>query len=201
MTTNDTSSHETSGSRAISYEQFGVGFFEHAVTEERILGVLSEMLNGPIEVGPIGAGPGRLAKVAAVGAYGTPVMERIGDQPLEFRLTIPVSVSFTLDLRVETQRFNADLLVPLILRATAAEPLKVVIEASPPSPSDLTVKVKAEGLRATVVQKVADVDHELRMFLAKYVARELKKPYVEEALTIDIAALMDQAWASVSRSG
>ncbi len=124
-------------------------------------------------------------------------MEKVSDRPLEFRLSVPVSVSFTLDLKVETHRFSADLVVPLILRATAAEPLCVVIEVLPPRPSELTVKVKAEGLRATVVQKVADVDHELRMFLSTYVARELKKPYVNDARSINIAALMDQAWAAV----
>ena len=181
---------------ALTYEAFGPSFFEHAVTEERILSVLDELLGTAIEVGPIGVGPGRLVKASATGRYGLPEITRTSTRPLEYRVTVPASLTFTLDLQVETQKFNADLLVPLVLRATAAEPLLVVIEVIPPDASKLTVKVRAEGLRATVVQKVADVDHELRRFLAKYVARELTKPYVEDARTIDVAALMDRAWTS-----
>ena len=40
---------------------------------------------------------------------------------------------------------------------------------------------KAKGLRASVLQRVAGVEGELRRFVARYVARELDKPHVREA--------------------
>jgi len=48
-----------------SYERFGSLFFEHAVTSERVLASLSGLVGKAIEIGPMGAGPGRVAKVTA----------------------------------------------------------------------------------------------------------------------------------------
>lgn len=187
---------ETAGLEPAAYADFGRAFFQHAITDERIRSVLAGILSGPIDVPQIGAGPGRLVKVAAQGTYGTVHVERTGSDPVEFLATIPVSVHFTLDLRVETHRFNAEVTIPIVLRAMPAAPLLIAFELIAPIPSELGVHVKAEGLRATVVQKVADIDHELRRFLARYVARELTKPYVDGARMIDIAALIDQSWTA-----
>jgi hypothetical protein len=175
-----------------SYQDFGVRFFERAATGERILGVLSGMLAAPIRVGPMGAGPGRLAKVEASGAYGKPAITQIDTEPIQFRLVVPVAVDFTLDLGLSPLRFKADLVVPFVLTARAEPDLQVVIDVRPPKPSELTIKVHAAGLQAKVVQKVADVDYELRMFLARYIERELTKPYIEQARHIDVAIHMDR---------
>ena len=58
-----------SGER-ISYGEFGERFFAHAVTEERIVGALRGIAGDRIEFGPIGAGPGKFAKVSAEGEFG-----------------------------------------------------------------------------------------------------------------------------------
>lgn len=178
---------------------FGEAFLAHAVSAERIAGVLDRILDGPIAVGPLGAGPGRLARVSATGRYLEPTIARIGRPgSAQFRLTIPVRVTFELDLRVETHRFDADVRVPVLLTAATADPLLVVIRPSPPSPSQLEIKVRGEGFRASVLGKVVDVEHELRGFVARYVARELAKPSVTHACTWDVAALMDRAWAGLT---
>ena len=178
---------------------FGENFFAHAVSTERIAGVLHGMLDTPITVGPLGAGPGRLARVSARGHYLEPSVTRVG-QPgtAQFRLTIPVRLTFDLDLRVETHRFDADVRVPVLLTATAADPLLVVIRPKPPRPSELEIKVRGEGFRASVLGKVVDVEHELRTFIVRYVERELAKPYVTASCTWDVAALMDRAWVSLT---
>lgn len=181
---------------------FGENFFAHAVSAERIAGVLHGMLDAPITVGPLGAGPGRLARVSARGHYLEPTVARVG-QPgtAQFRLTIPVRVTFDLDLRVETHRFDADVRVPVLLTASAADPLLVVVRPRAPRASEIELTVRGEGFRAAVLGKVVDVEHELRSFIARYVRRELAKPYVVESCTWDVAALMDRAWVSLTASG
>ena len=57
--------------------------------------------------------------------------------------------------------------------------------------------MQAQGLRAQVVQLAAGVEGELKRFIAKYVSRELSKPYVQEATTIDVAAAIERASRSV----
>lgn len=183
----------------ITAAAFGESFLAHAVSAERIAGVLRGMLDAPISVGPMGAGPGRLARVSARGHYREPVVERVVRRgAVQYRLTVPVRVTFDLDLRVETHRFDADVRVPVLLTATAADPLLVVIQPTAPTASQLELTVRGEGFRASVLGKVVDVEHELRSFIARYVGRELAKPYVAEACTWDIAALMDRAWASLA---
>ena len=56
--------------RAISYEQWGIDFFLEAISEERVLGAVNTIAGQPIDFGPMGVGPGRIAKVRAYGEIG-----------------------------------------------------------------------------------------------------------------------------------
>ncbi len=58
------------------------------------------------------------------------------------------------------------------------------------------MEVQAQGLRASVLQRVVGIEGELRRFVAGYVRRELDKPHVREARLIDVSRAIDQAWAS-----
>jgi hypothetical protein len=177
-----------------SYETFGVRFFEHAVTAERIVAAMSGVVGSEIEFGPVGAGPGRVARVSATGQVGTPRATRTATDPLVFRLVVPVDLTLVVQLGGQTHRFDADLTVGVALTARAAEPLTIVIDIEPPTAEDVRVTVNAQGLRATLLQYVAGIDDEIRRFVAKYVAREIAKPGVQRARVIDVAARIDAAW-------
>ena len=103
-----------------------------------------------------------------------------------------------MDLQVETHRFVADLLVPLTLTAVAQPGVRIFIEATPPRSEEVQVELQAKGLRASVLQRVVGVEGELRKFVAGYVRRELDKPHVREARTIDVSRAIDRAWASLA---
>ena len=62
----------------------------------------------------------------------------------------------------------------------------------------MQVELEAKGLRASVLQRVVGIEGELRRFVARYVRRELDKPHVRDARTIDVSRAIDQAWASLS---
>ncbi len=49
----------------MTYEQFGRRFFEVAVTEERVGGAIASIAGQEFEMGPMGQGPGKIAKVTA----------------------------------------------------------------------------------------------------------------------------------------
>ena len=152
----------------ITYAVFGERFFEHAVTEGRIVGALDGLAGDQIEFGPIGAGPGKLAKVRAEGTFGQASAERLPSEEVSFRLTIPVELDLDIEL-VDRHRFDVAVTVGLTLVARAAEPLRVVIDIDQPTAKDVNVVVEAEGIRASVLQRVGGIDREIGRFVARYI--------------------------------
>jgi len=180
-----------------SYEEFGVDFFRRAVTLERVQQAVAALAEQPIDVGPVGVGPGRLVKVSATGGIGRTAVTPLPGPEVSFHVVLPVSLDVALDLGVETHRFHADLAVPLTLHARAMLPATVRLDLDPPTPDQVGLDLRAAGLRASVLQRVAGIEGEVKRFVARYVRRELDKPYVERARTIDVGAALDKAWASV----
>lgn len=185
----------------ISYAEWGQRFFAVAVTEERVLAGVNTMAGQPIDVGPMGVGPGRIAKVTAKGAIGQAMSEPIAGDAISYRVMLPVSLTFDVHLQVDTHRFRADLEVPLILTALAGEGLQIFIDVAAPLPNQVKIDLKADGLRASMLNRVVGVEGELKRFVAKYVSREVQKPSIMKARTIDVARAIDGAWTSVAPKG
>lgn len=179
----------------ISYDEFGRRFFALAITEERVLAGVNTMAGRPIDVGPIGVGPGKLAKVTAKGHIGEATARPIPGESVSYRVVLPVHIAFTVHLQLDTHRFIADLEVPIILTALAAAELRIYIDAAAPLPNQVKVHLKAEGLRASLMSKVVPIEGELQRFVAKYVKKELAKPEIMKARTIDVLARVDSAWS------
>lgn len=185
--------------RLIDYRTWGTEFFRQAVTEDRVLRGVNALAGRPIEVGPMGVGPGRFAKASAIGHIGQATGQRVADEPLTFRVLLPVPIDLTIDLGMDKHRFKAEIAVPLSIAAHAREDLAIVIDVAPPSAAEVEVRLEAQGLRAQLMQAVAGVEGELRRFVSRYVRRELTKPYVEAALTIDVATAIEQAEKEMRR--
>jgi hypothetical protein len=182
----------------VSYQQWGLDFFAEAVSRDRILGAVNNIAGQPIDFGPMGVGPGKIAKVKAYGQIGSATAHPLDSPEISYRVELPVSLTFEVDLQVETHVFHAELLVPLILTARALDRVKIFITIDPPRASEIEVKVQAEGIRASIMQRVVNVESELRRFVAKYVARETSKPHIEDARLIDVSAAIDRAWGAIA---
>jgi hypothetical protein len=177
----------------ISYAEWGERFFHSAVSTERVLSGINVLAGQKIDVGPRGVGPGRVVKVTALGEIGTAVGERVSDDPVTFAVLLPASLEFAINLGVDTHRFTAVLSIPLTLTARASDDLAILIDVTPPRAADVGCQLKAQGLRASITQHAANVEGELKRFVAKYVAREIEKPYVVKARTIDVSGAIDKA--------
>ncbi len=184
-----------------TYEEFGALFFRAAVTPERIQGAVVALAGRPIDFGPMGVGPGRIAQVTASGQIGTATATQIPGDPLSFELVVPVALDFTVDLQVEKHRFHAAVEVPLIVTARATSDLKIIVDVEPPSADDVRLDLSAETVRASLLKRVAGIDGELRRFVAKYVAREVEKPAVAATRVIDVGRSIDAAWAGMGPKG
>ena len=184
--------------RFVTYAAFGQQFFDQAVTEERVLGAVNLLAGQPIDVGPMGVGPGRLVRLTARGSIGAATIAEVPGDWISYRVELPVALSFEVDLGLDVHRFKAALRVPLVLAAKAAEGLLVFIDVVPPRPSDIALDLQAQGLRASVLKGVAGVEGEVRRFVATYVAREVEKPHIKAARVIDVGAAVDGAWERIA---
>lgn len=182
----------------VSYETWGAAFFRAAVTADRIASGVAALSGQPIDFGPMGVGPAKIARISATGAIGDAAITPVSGEALAYRVEVPVTLDFELGLPDGTHRFHADLVVPLVLTARALSGVRIFIEVTPPRARDVVTTVRAEGLRASLVQRIANVEVELRRFVAGYVSREMAKPEVAKARLIDVGASVDKAWASIS---
>ena len=149
-----------------------------------------------IEFGPIDAGPGGIATVKAYGEIRQPSATRIPGEHVAYRVLLPLELTFEVALQVE-QRFEAELLVPLTLRAVPRSGVRIFIEAEPPRPEEMQVELHAQGMRSSVLQRVADVEGELRRFVADYVIERARQAARPATRTIDVSGAMDGVWAVI----
>ena len=192
------SEHAESEPTRCTYEEFGALFFKAAVTRERIIGAVDGIAGKPIDFGPMGVGPGRIAQVTAMGQIGQATATELPGIPISYDLVVPVELDFTINLQVEKQHFHASVEVPLVVTAHATTDLRIVVDVTPPNPDELKLDLAADGLRAGLLGRIANVDGELRRFVAKYVARELEKPHIVATRNIDVGVSIDVAWAGMS---
>ncbi|MFI6040424.1 hypothetical protein ACIA8C_02255 [Nocardia sp. NPDC051321] len=178
----------------ISYEDFGRRFLEYAATEQRILGAFDQLTGAAFDFGPIGVGPGRLAKASAQVQLGQAEVRRDIDEVISFALKIPLSVDMLIDLALDKHRFEVDGHIHLHLIVRAAAPLRVVIDIATPRSSDVRINVAAGTIRGQLLRVLASVDQEIRRFVARYIAKEIQKPHIAAARDINVAKRLDEAW-------
>lgn len=183
----------------INYEQFGAAYIRRVLHKQRILSMINDVLGPTIELGPIGAGPGRkAATVSVLGTFGETRGEELPGELLSYRVFLPINVAFDIDMRVDKHRYVADVVVPLTLTVHTVAPLRVRIDITVPGQDEVELDLQAGSRRSAVLQKVAGLESELRRFLVKVVRTELAKPYVRRATDFDMAALIDEAWPGIA---
>lgn len=186
-------------SEAITYEQFGINFIRLVLHEARILESIDRLLGEKIELGPMGAGPGRVfAKARATGWFQDTYGRAVVDDLLVYRVFLPVDVDFEIDLAVDVHRFKAKVLLPLTLTVQVEAPLTIVWTITPPEEDEVTITVETGKRRSAVLQKVAGLDAELRRFLIRVIVKELDKPHVRKATRIDMVKVIDTAWPVIA---
>jgi hypothetical protein len=181
----------------ISYEEFGRKFFEVAVTEGRVGGAIAAIAGDEFEMGPMGQGPGKIAKVSAKVRIKDPRVTRELGEMITFAIRIPLEIDMVVDLRIDKPKFVVFGEIALRATARAAEPLLLILDVEKPRPSDIAIHVTSKSLRAEVVRIVGGVDAEIRRFIAAHVSGEIDSPASKKAKIIDVADRLDAAWTGI----
>src|SRR5690348_9855349 len=99
--------------RTIAYDEFGAAFLRRVLHLQRVVESIDRILGPTIELGPIGAGPGRkIARLTASGQFLPSRGEVIPGPEVAYRVFVPLTITFDIDLRVDTHRFHADIVIP-----------------------------------------------------------------------------------------
>ncbi|MGW2664318.1 hypothetical protein ACWCW7_25430 [Nocardia tengchongensis] len=129
-----------------------------------------------------------LPRAAAESAVATAVAAEVHDPALvRFDLTIPVSLEISVDV-LKTNRYKAEVQVPVALTARAAEPLLIVIDAAPPRARDIDLEMTAEGWRAAALGKLAGMRKQIAAQVATVVRAEVADV---SRRTIDVGARLN----------
>jgi len=190
---------EAAPHRAMTYDDFGAAFLARVLHVQRVTESIDRILGPTLALGPIGAGPGRkFARLTATGQFLPSHGEPIPGDQVAYRVFVPVAVTFDIDLRVDTHRFHADIVVPLEVRLRLAEPLTIVWDLHTPDPDDLQITLEGDTRRSTALQKLSGLDGEMRRFMLRFIDRELAKPHVQRARFIPVDEVIDGAWENIA---
>ncbi len=188
------------GATPMTYEQFGVNFIRMLLDAERVCRSVDQVLGESLRLGPMGAGPGRvMARVTAEAQFRPTYGHAVAGDRLRYRIALPLSVDFEVDLRADRHLFRAEVLVPLLLTVHVEPPLRIVCEIEPPRAEEVEMTLATDTRRGTLLQRMASLDAELRQFLVRVIARELDKPHVRDACDVDVQAVIDGAWTRISQ--
>jgi hypothetical protein len=181
----------------MTYEEFGRRFFEIAVTEERVGGAIGDIAGESFEMGPMGQGPGKIAKVTARVRIQEPRVTRQLGETITFAIRIPLEIDMVVDLRIDKPKFMVFGEIALRATARAAEPLLLILDVEKPRPTDIAIHVTSKSLRAEVVRVIGGIDAEIKRFIAAHVAGEIDSPASQKAKIIDVADRLDAAWTGI----
>jgi hypothetical protein len=181
----------------MTYEEFGRKFFEVAVTEERVGGAIGAIAGDAFEMGPMGQGPGKIAKVTAKVRIMDPrVTRQVGDQ-ITFAIRIPLEIDMVVDLRIDRPKFMVFGEIALRATARAIQPLLLVLDVEKPRSSDISIHVTSKSLRGEVLRVLAGIDAEVKRFIAAHVSGEIDSPASQKAKVIDVADSIDASWSGI----
>ena len=185
------------GYEYVSYEEFGRRFYEIAVSEERVGDAIKAIAGDEFEMGPMGQGPGKIAKVTAKVRIQEPRVTRNIDELITFAIRIPLEIDMVIDLKIDKPKFMVFGEIALRATARAAEPLLLILDVEKPRPPDISIHVTSKSLRGEVVRIIGGVDAEIKRFIAAHVAGEIDSPASQKAKVIDVADSIDAAWSGV----
>lgn len=185
--------------RPISYEEFGAAYVRRVLHKDRVLTMVNEVLGPELVLGPIGAGPGRsFASVSVVASFRPTKGEEVPGDLLTYRVFLPMAIVFDLDMKIDRHRFNADVVLPLLMRIHTEAPLRIRIDIELPAEDEIVLTLQTPTRRGAVLQKLTGLEGELRRFLLKVVRTELAKDYVAKATHLDMERLIDTTWGALS---
>lgn len=181
----------------IDYAEFGRRFFPRIVTRDRLEQFVNHLADRQIEIGPLRTGPRSAAEVTVRGEVGRPALtdrlpetDTADDRPalVRFDLIVPVALDITVSV-LKDNRYRAEVQIPLLLTAHAADPLLIVVEVDPPERENVRLEYAAQGMRAAALGVLAGIKKQIVAQVVRVVRTELADPAMR---TLDVGERIDR---------
>ncbi|MEU4836662.1 hypothetical protein [Nocardia testacea] len=181
----------------IDYAEFGRRFFPRIVTRDRLEQFVNHLADRQIEIGPLRTGPRSAAEVTVRGEVGRPALtdrlpetDTADDRPalVRFDLIVPVTLDITVSV-LKDNRYRAEVEIPLLLTAHAADPLLIVVEVDPPERENVRLEYTAQGMRAAALGVLAGIKKQIVAQVVRVVRTELADPAMR---TLDVGERIDR---------
>jgi len=191
-----------SGDEQISFDEFGHNFMREVVTPARVADTIASVVGERIEVGPMAAGPADAASASLRGKLAGVDVEAVGGdgdgdgdgEVLHFSAVVRLECTLAVKATVLNKRYRGTLTIPLRLSARTASPVRLVIDVEPPSAADIGVELAAKDRSGRLIQRLGNIDGEVRTRAAAEVAKRVEAPEARQHREIDILAMVDDVW-------
>jgi hypothetical protein len=178
----------------VPYDAWGRAFLESAVTGGRIHRAVADIAGDTVEMGPIQAGPGGAATVHVVGHIRAIDVVPRPDALVSYTATLTIDLELAIKAS-GTHRFTGTVTVPLVLTArTAVDPLALIIDVDRVRGRDIGTKLHTDGLKSKIVQRVGNVDGEVRKHVSRIVNERIESEAAVKARVIEVLAAVDDLW-------
>lgn len=127
-------------------------------------GSITGTVAGPVAAGPDASGKGGVEEPSA-------------PDPVMFDLVVPVTLDITVAV-LGVHHYRADVEIPLVLVARAADPLLIVIDVAPPHARDVVVRLQSDRWRAKALGSLGGIQHQITAQVARFVRKELANPAI-----------------------
>lgn len=179
---------------AIDAASFGDAFLAAAVTPERVLSVVTQLVGDGVRIGPIPAGPGGIATATAEGSAATIEVRRLDCDRHRFVVDIELDLQLEVAFRGQRFRYPVRVGVPVHLAVQAVAPISIRIDADPVRPDEICLEMRAEGRTARLLGLVGNVEGQLRRQAGACIEELIDTATGRRLRTIDLVALIDRAW-------
>lgn len=179
-----------------SFDEFGHNFVREVVTPARIADTIASIVGERIEVGPLSAGPADAATASLRGRLAGVDVDPAGDEgdTLKFAALVRLDCTLAVKAPVIDKRYRGSLTIPLLLHVRTASPVRLVIDVEPPSAPDIGVELEAKDRSGRLIQRLGNIDGEVRTRAAAEVARRVEDPEARRHREINILAMVDDVW-------
>lgn len=180
----------------LSHELFARRVLSAAMPTDRVGSVIGNVIGTSIVIGPMRAGPGGVAVVTAVGVPGDIAVDDCRDPEWDLRIQVPVRLSVHVTLAGRTMRYLIDVVVRTRLRQILQAPCTVLIDVEQVGKRDVYSHTAPKGVPARLVGWVGNINDAVAERVADYINELIDSPRVVDIRRIDVAALLERAWAA-----
>ncbi|WP_155763503.1 hypothetical protein [Mycobacterium asiaticum] len=165
-----------------------------AAPPDRVAEVVARLVGDQIAIGPLAAGPGKIASATALGTRGAVGVAVCEDDYWRQIVTVPIALRVKVQLAKQIFRYRGKVEVQIRFRLRLDPPCTVTVELEEVQKHHIRTAVDPGGVGARVIGWVGGVEETVAEQVLSYVKDLMSSPSFDAAMHIDVPGLLRRAW-------